>query len=61
MIGSFLQHNYGESVTKHGYGIYTIDDDNYEFVDLNNPQPYITFKINSYDDIKNNNESLINN
>jgi hypothetical protein len=37
-----------------------IDNDNYDFVDLENPQPYLSFKINSYDDIKNNNEILTN-
>jgi DNA repair exonuclease SbcCD nuclease subunit len=60
MIGSLIQQNFGESITKHGYGIYTIDDDNYEFVDLNSPQPHLSFKITSYDDIKNNNEILTN-
>lgn len=59
-VGSTIQQNYGESITKHGYGIYTIDDDNYEFIDLDNPQPYLSFKITSYDDIKNNNEILTN-
>jgi hypothetical protein len=50
----------GETISNHGYGIYTIDDDKYEFVDLDNPQPYLSFKITSYDDIKNNNEILTN-
>jgi len=60
MIGSLIQQNFGESITKHGYGIYTIDDDNYEFIDLTNPQPHLSFKITSYDDIKNGNEILTN-
>jgi DNA repair exonuclease SbcCD nuclease subunit len=60
MIGSSIQQNFGESITNHGYGVYTIDNDNYDFVDLENPQPYLSFKINSYDDIKNNNEILTN-
>jgi len=60
MIGSLIAQNFGESITKHGYGIYTIDDDNYEFVDLNSPQPHLSFKITSYDDIKNDNEILTN-
>jgi hypothetical protein len=55
MIGSLIQQNFGETITNHGYGVYTIDNDNYDFVDLENPQPYLSFKINSYDDIKNNN------
>ena len=60
MVGSTIQHNMGETISNHGYGIYTIDDDKYEFVDLDNPQPYLSFKITSYDDIKNNNEILTN-
>jgi hypothetical protein len=60
MIGSFLQNNYGESISNHGYGVYTVDKDDYQFFDLQNPNPYLSFKITSYDDIKNNNEILTN-
>jgi len=60
MVGSFIQQNFGETLSNHGYGVYTINDDNYEFVDLHNENPYLSFKINSYDDIKNNNEILTN-
>ena len=60
MIGSLVQQNFGESVSNHGYGIYDIDKDDYQFVDLDNPTPYLSFKITSYDDIKNDNEILTN-
>jgi DNA repair exonuclease SbcCD nuclease subunit len=59
-IGSFLQNNFGESISNHGYGVYTVDNDDYQFVDLQNPNPYLSFKITSYDDIKNDNEILTN-
>jgi DNA repair exonuclease SbcCD nuclease subunit len=60
-VGSTIQQNVGESISNHGYGIYTISDNSYNFVDLENPSPYLSFKITSYDDIKNNNEILTNN
>lgn len=59
-IGSFTQQNFGENVVNHGYGVYTVDKDDYQFVDLHNPTPYLSFKITSYDDIKNDNEILTN-
>lgn len=60
MIGSTIQQNYGESLEKHGFGVYTIETDEYEFVDLFNPKPFLSFKINSYEDIINGSEELTN-
>lgn len=60
MIGSCLQHNYAEKVNQHGFGILDINTMKYEYVDLHNPKPYLSFKINSYDDITNENEQLTN-
>jgi hypothetical protein len=60
MIGSCLQHNYAEKVDQHGFGILDINTMNYEYVDLHNPKPYLSFKINSYDDIINETEQLTN-
>ena len=60
MIGSCLQHNYAEKVDQHGFGILDIDTMNYEYVDLHNPKPYLSFRINSYDDIINETEQLTN-
>ena len=60
MIGSFIQQNFGESISNHGYGLYTVNEDDYKFFDLHNNSPYLAFKINSYEDIKNNNEILTN-
>jgi hypothetical protein len=59
-IGSMIQQNFGESVSNHGYGLYTVNEDDYQFFDLHNNSPYLAFKINSYEDIKNNNEILTN-
>jgi len=60
MIGSCLQQNYGESITKHGFGIYDLETDVYSFVDLHNPKPFLSFKIESFDDIINGSEILVN-
>ena len=59
-VGSTIQQNYGESITKHGYGVFDLEDNNYTFVDLTNPKPFLTFKINSYDDLQTGSEKLLN-
>ena len=54
MVGSTVQQNFGETLDKHGYGIYDVlDTDNYTFVDLPNPKPFLSFKISSYEDLDN--------
>ena len=35
-IGSTIQQNFGETVKSHGYGIYDVENDKYNFVDLDN-------------------------
>lgn len=60
MIGSCLQHNYAEKVNQHGFGILDINTMEYEYVDLHNPKPYLSFKISSYEDITNEVEKLMN-
>ena len=60
MVGSTIQQNFGETLSKHGYGVYDVDKDEYTFVDLPNPKPFLAFKINSYDDLVNGSERLVN-
>jgi DNA repair exonuclease SbcCD nuclease subunit len=60
MVGSTIQQNYGETIKNHGYGIYDVENDNYTFVDLENPKPFLSFKIKSFDDILNGGEKLAN-
>ena len=59
-IGSTIQQNYGETLNKHGFGIYNVVTDVYDFVDLMNPKPFLAFKINSIDDLVNGTEQLTN-
>ena len=60
MVGSTIQQNFGETIKKHGYGIYDVIEDSYKFVDLENPKPFLSFKIKSFDDITDGTEKLAN-
>lgn len=60
MIGSCIQNNIGESISRHGYGIYDVETKEYKYVDLFNPKPFLKFSIKSFEDIKNGSEKLLN-
>jgi hypothetical protein len=59
-IGSTIQQNFGESVRNHGYGIYDVSSDKYEFVDLHNSKPFLVFNIDDYSVIESGSEKLKN-
>lgn len=60
MIGSTIQQNFGEKISKHGYGVYDVENDEYDFIDLPNPKPFLKFRIESFDDLVNGTEKLLN-
>jgi DNA repair exonuclease SbcCD nuclease subunit len=60
MIGSTIQQNFGETIKAHGYGVYEIEKDEYTFIDLPNPKPFLKFYINSIDALVEGTEKLIN-
>ena len=60
MVGSTICQNFGESIEKHGYGVYTVIDDEYKFFDLDNKQPFLSFRIKDIEDIEKNKEVLVN-
>lgn len=60
MIGSTIQQNFGESVRRHGYGIYYVKEDKYETYDLGNPRPFLNFKIKNIEDLEHGIEELVN-
>lgn len=60
MIGSFIQQNYGESIDNHGYGILDVNTLNYVYKDMENPQPFLHFKITDINDIEDDKETLLN-
>jgi DNA repair exonuclease SbcCD nuclease subunit len=61
MVGSTIQQNFGESIKNHGFGIYNVEDDKYEFEDLPNPKPFLKFKIKDITDLEHGVEQLTNN
>lgn len=60
MIGSLICQNYAETIKNHGYGILNIETMEYETRDLFNPKPFLSFKIDSFDDIVSGTEKLTN-
>jgi DNA repair exonuclease SbcCD nuclease subunit len=60
MVGSTIQQNIGESIGRHGYGIYDVETKDYSYVDVNNPKPFLKFTIKSFEDIENGTELLKN-
>ena len=60
MVGSTIQQNFGETTKNHGYGVYDISTDDYVFIDLPNPKPFLSFYINSFDRITQGTEKLLN-
>lgn len=60
MVGSTIQQNYGETINKHGYGVYDVEKDEYNFIDLENPKPFLSFTLKSFEDIVDGTEKLKN-
>ncbi len=60
MIGSLIQQNFGETVKHHGYGVYDVIKDEYDFIDLENEQPFLHFEITDIKDIENGKEVHLN-
>tara|TARA_R110001583_G_scaffold78667_1_gene213068 strand:+ start:99940 stop:100728 length:789 start_codon:yes stop_codon:yes gene_type:complete len=60
MVGSLIQQNFGENIKNHGFGVYEIETQKYYFVDIKNPEPFLTFKIKDITDIENEKEKLTN-
>lgn len=60
MVGSFIQQNFGEKISKHGYGVYDVSNDEYTFVDIPNPKPFMKFSMDSFDVLSRGTEKLLN-
>lgn len=60
--GSFIQQNFSETVSEHGFGVLTIDNGvmDYKFTDIDNPVKYLHFKIRDISDIEEGEEELMN-
>jgi len=63
MVGSLVQQNYGETISKHGFNIVHLSEDGKitnDFHDIENPIKYLTFKITDITDIDEDREFLVN-
>jgi DNA repair exonuclease SbcCD nuclease subunit len=61
MVGSYIQQNFGETLKNHGYGVYDVEKNEYTFIDVPNPKPFLKFKIESIEDLVEGTEKLLNN
>jgi DNA repair exonuclease SbcCD nuclease subunit len=63
MPGSFIQQDFSETISEHGFNTLTLDQNkvlSYNFTDIENPIKYLNFKITDIQDIENGNEELMN-
>lgn len=61
MVGSFIQQDFAETVSKHGYCTITVNNGiTYQFTDIENPVKQYTFLIKDIEDIYEEREVLIN-
>lgn len=58
--GSLIQQNFGETVTQHGFVKWDIETLTSTFIDVESDYGLYKFEINSFDDIDNNEERLVN-
>lgn len=58
--GSLFQQNSGENISKHGYVIWNLEDMSHKHVEVTNKHRILKFRINSYDDVSNDDEQLMN-
>lgn len=61
MVGSLIQQSFGENISQHGYCVYDVPSGKFKFVDIESTVKFRRYVINSADDIKKNNEILVNN
>ena len=57
---SLIQQDYGESVTKHGFLFWDIQERAFEEYDIRTNYGFYKFVVNSLDDLENNDEKLVN-
>jgi DNA repair exonuclease SbcCD nuclease subunit len=50
----------GSTIQQHGYGVYDVETDQYDFIDLPNNKPFLKFQISSIEDLVDGTEKLLN-
>ena len=58
--GSLFQQDFGENTTGHGFVVWDLETMKYKFHEVPNDYKMYKFEINSYDDVKNDSEKLLN-
>ena len=58
--GSIFQQDSGENTTGHGFVIWDVETNKYKLFEVTNKYKIYKFHINSYDDVKNDDEKLLN-
>lgn len=58
--GSLIQQSFGETVTNHGFVTWDVESMEYKFVDLCSDYGLYKFEIKNFEDIDNDNETLMN-
>ena len=58
--GSLIQQNFGETITKHGFVVWDIENNTHEAIDLKSDYNLYKFEIKSIDDIAEDKETLTN-
>lgn len=59
-VGSLIQQNFGENVTKHGFLLWDVESKTFTEHDVDNKSPYYQFKIKSLEDLENGTELITN-
>lgn len=58
--GSLIQQDYGETVSQHGYVVWNLENNTYEFKDVKNDYSLLCIEIDKPEDIDNNEEKSVN-
>ena len=59
-VGSLIQQNFGEKVSKHGFLVWDIETKTHKEYDVENKAAYYQFKITSLEDLDNGEEKITN-
>lgn len=59
-VGSLIQQNFGENITKHGFLLWDVETKTFTEHDVENKSPFYQFRIKSIEDIENGTEQITN-
>ena len=59
-VGSLIQQNFGENVSKHGFLFWDVESKTFTEHDVDNKYPFYQFRIKSLEDLETGNEKIMN-